>query len=84
MNFEICKKCPYDSKYLLFAIDPEIGKFQLHGKNCHLYCNDIEFYKFLEKERYVIEKNILNNNLKAEPSKSCPYYMEHQLNEWNK
>lgn len=99
MNPEICKKCGkiycrvYKKKkkdliefccmtcfpFLTFVRQDEMTLFHIENNDWKEY-ND-----FIVKSDIQIDKKQIDEALiKLGLNKDCPYYMEHQMNDWNK
>jgi hypothetical protein len=93
MNFEICKKCKLNSFNYFYRLIPNGFNFSLKSieNDCTIYFDNSVLYHFIEKyrlynkEKAFIERYFFESDKNAEPDKNiCPYYLEHQLNKWNK
>lgn len=97
MNKEICKKCEKYSEYFVLKQKRKFNiiKRYFYGDNGYClkekshHCLIVESYNvhypiFLEiKKVYTFDE--ISSRKSIEPDKEiCPYYAEHQLNDWNK
>ena len=86
-HFDICKKCPLNNdKHLFYLITIEDGMFVYKSKNCCLKIPEEEFDNDKNiPEVYMGVYDIIKfTDGVIEPNKLCPYYAEHQLNDWSK
>lgn len=90
MNIEICKNCKYKSNAYNFILFPEYGKIILKSRinqYCKVIYNNYDIWKQLNTWRNQYHNNTilyLIEDKTAEPDKSCPYYMEHMIEIFNK
>lgn len=90
MNIDICKKCLNSNCIEFFYYD--LYDYQLNKRLFFITIKSYPFnicklknYKMFATEEEVIE--IINSNRAKDYifiDKSCPYYIEHQMNNWNK
>ena len=92
MNRKICEKCNYKTDlYIVGSVSDEGVHFlglsleKKIGCFCELYLKSSE--GFTEKDLHSIISDKFIDKItenKIEPTKLCPYYAEHQLNDWSK
>ena len=86
MNIEICKKCQ-KAKTVHFSLD--FSFFPNKGLTIYFSTDDNPvciYAKYNNKKdvRKIIGKSNSYISKFMEIEKSCPYYMEHQLTDWNR
>lgn len=90
MDIEICKQCEYfPDKYYIINRDKIEVKFHGFRKNSNNRdeCSCILTYEGSKFRENNVSYNpyFLLKNPRIKPMEYiCPYYMEHQLSEWNK
>jgi len=89
MNLNLCKKCRFNKfKEYYFVIYPD-GRSELRSRlytECHIYYKSYEIWSFFNNWHIQYRNNTLNfiiNDESAEPSKLCPYYIEHMMENYN-
>lgn len=93
MNFNICNKCKNKrDKYFIAISPPEKNKkgtvILSNRQHCFMIEEDIldidEFYRYREEyERFISFDDIKTKFPNITVNEMCPYYMEHQLSDWN-
>lgn len=90
MNFEFCNNCPNKTNnYFLSLSDDqkEIRYFGVYSYEPEYFCKLISKNKMYETLYINMDlqkiRQIFNDN-ELFPQNGCPYYFEHQINDWNK
>ena len=92
MNFNICKKCKNKRDKYFIAISPpeknKKGTVILSNQHCFMIEENSldmdEFYRYREEyERFISFDDISKRFPNVAINERCPYYLEHQLSEWN-
>lgn len=93
MNIEICKKCKMYPEYFIKQHDLDNKKniHYFYGYNkkyfeeCDAWpCIIIEkSSKNYSRDDFSVDEIFSHKNIKPD-KRSCPYYLEHQISDWNK
>ena len=91
MNKEICKNCKMYPEYFMkqhWVIEKNIHYFYGYGKE--YFENDVWPCIIIEKssknysgDDFSVDEIFSHKNIKPD-KRSCPYYLEHQIYDWNK
>lgn len=97
MNIEICKKCEcnlylfnnvfYNKKEILCMTDKIVNYYYIDDKYFKYILKCLNNKHLDEYTQWCFDFSSRINDLnwkKIEANKTCPYYIEHELSEWNK
>jgi hypothetical protein len=93
MDFEICKKCKNKRELYFIALNPPSddntkGDVILSAQHCFMLGEKIldnrAFFEYRHnKSRYISFEAIKKEFPSITVNELCPYYLEHQLTDWN-
>lgn len=84
---DFCKKCTVDKeKHFFYLITVEDGMFIYKSKKCYMKIpeENFDYDKNIPEVYMGIKEMTKFTDRIIEPNTSCPYYVENQINDWNK